>query len=264
MIRLHLIDAFADGPFTGNPAGVTLLEGTPPPDTWCQSVAMELNQAETAFITRQPEGFGLRWFTPMAEVELCGHATLAAAHYLWETGALAPEAPARFHTHSGLLTASRDGDGWITLDFPAIHSVAEDPPPTVAAALGSPVREVLRGAFDLLCLLQDAAAVRSLTPDLGAIAQWDVRGVIATAPTDRDGVDFVSRCFFPALGVAEDPVTGSAHCALAPYWAQVLGRTVLVGEQASRRGGHVRCEVVGNRVRLAGRAVTTLRGELSG
>ena len=132
----------------------------------------------------------------------------------------------------------------------------------MAAALGVPVQAVLRGAFDLLCVLQDAAAVRALTPDLVAIAHWDVRGVIATAPTDREGVDFVSRCFFPALGVPEDPVTGSAHCALAPYWAGVLGRDVLVGEQASRRGGHVRCEVVEGRVRLAGRAVTTLRGDI--
>jgi PhzF family phenazine biosynthesis protein len=264
MTVLHLIDAFAEGPFTGNPAGVTLLDGTLPPDAWCQAVAMEMNQAETAFITRHPEGFGLRWFTPVAEVELCGHATLAAAHFLWDTGVLAPDASARFHTHSGVLTASRDAAGWITLDFPAIPSVAEYPPPTVAAALGVPVQAVFRGAFDLMCVLTDAAAVRSLTPDLAAIAHWDVRGVIVTAPTDRPEVDFVSRCFFPALGVAEDPVTGSAHCALAPHWAAVLGRTLVVGEQASPRGGEVRCEVVGDRVRLAGRAITTLRGALCG
>jgi PhzF family phenazine biosynthesis protein len=262
MTTLHLIDAFADGPFTGNPAGVTLLDGTPPPDSWCQAVAMEMNQAETAFLTRRGDGFGLRWFTPVAEVELCGHATLAAAHFLWDTGALAPEAVARFHTLSGVLTAVRDAEGWITLDFPAIPSTAEDAPPTVAAALGAPVQAVLRGAYDLLCVLEDAAAVRALTPDLGAIGHWDVRGVIATAPSDRAGVDFVSRCFFPALGVPEDPVTGSAHCALAPYWAAVFGRDILVGEQASRRGGQVRCEAAGDRVRLAGRAITTLRGEL--
>ncbi len=262
MRALHLIDAFADAPFTGNPAGVTLLEGPSPPDAWCQAVAMEMNQAETAFITRRADGFGLRWFTPLAEVELCGHATLAAAHYLWDTGVLAPDAPARFHTLSGVLTATRDGDEWITLDFPVIRSVAEDAPPTVAAALGAPVQSVWRGAFDLLCVLENAAAVRALTPDLGAIIHWDVRGVIATAHSDRPDVDFVSRCFFPALGVPEDPVTGSAHCALAPHWAAVLGRNVLVGEQASRRGGHVRCEVVGDRVRLARRATTTLRGEL--
>lgn len=264
MTALHLIDAFADGPFTGNPAGVVLLDGTLPPDNWCQSVAMEMNQAETAFITRRADGFGLRWFTPMAEVELCGHATLAAAHYLWDTGVLAADAEISFHTLSGVLTATRDGDGWITLDFPAIDSVAEDPPPTIAMALGAPVQAVLRGAFDLLCVMEDAATVRALRPDLGAIAQWDVRGVIVTAPRDRSDVDFVSRCFFPALGVPEVPVTGSAHCALAPYWAAVLDRQMLVGEQASRRGGQVRCEVVGDRVRLAGRAVTTLRGELTG
>lgn len=264
MTALHLIDAFAEGPFTGNPAGVVWLDGTVPPDSWCQAVAMEMNQAETAFITRRAEGFGLRWFTPVAEVELCGHATLAAAHHLWDIGVLAAGAPIRFHTLSGVLTATREEDGWITLDFPAIDSVPEDAPPTVASALGAPVHAVLRGAFDLLCVMKDAATVRALTPDLGAIAQWDVRGVIATAASDRPGVDFVSRCFFPALGVPEDPVTGSAHCALAPYWAAVLDRRVLVGEQASRRGGQVRCEVVGDRVRLAGRAITTLRGELIG
>jgi PhzF family phenazine biosynthesis protein len=264
MTALHLIDAFADGPFTGNPAGVVLLDDPLPPDAWCQAVAMEMNQAETAFLTRRPEGFGLRWFTPLAEVELCGHATLAAAHFLWDTGVLAPGAAARFHTLSGELTAARDADGWITLDFPAIRSTEEDAPPTVAAALGVPLQAVLRGAYDLLCVVEDAALVRALAPDLAAIAHWDVRGVIATAPGDRSQADFVSRCFFPALGVPEDPVTGSAHCALAPYWAARLGRDVLVGEQASRRGGHVRCEVVGDRVRLAGRATTTLRGELCG
>lgn len=262
MTALHLIDAFADGAFTGNPAGVTLLEGTPPPDAWCQAVAMEMNQAETAFITRRPDGFGLRWFTPLAEVELCGHATLAAAHFLWDTGVLPDDATAHFYTLSGILTAARGSDGWITLDFPAILSTPEEAPATVPAAIGAPCRAVLRGAYDLLCIMDDAARVRALRPDFGAIAQWDVRGVIATAPGDRPGVDFVSRCFFPALGVPEDPVTGSAHCALAPYWAAALGRDTLVGEQASRRGGQVRCSVAGDRVHLAGRAVTTLRGEL--
>lgn len=262
MPALHLIDAFADGPFTGNPAGVVRLEGDPPPDAWCQAVAMEMNQAETAFIRPHPDGFGLRWFTPRAEVDLCGHATLAAAHHLWEAGVLAPEATARFHTRSGLLTATRDTAGWITLDFPAITSHPDVAPRTVAAALGVAPVAVLRGDYDLLCVLADAAAVRALTPDLLALGSWDVRGVIVTAPGDRTGVDMVSRCFYPALGVPEDPVTGSAHCAIAPYWASVQGASVLVGEQASARGGRVRCEVRGDRVRLGGRAVTTLRGEL--
>lgn len=262
MTALHLIDAFADGPFTGNPAGVTLLEA-PRPDAWCQAVAMEMNQAETAFLTRAEDGFGLRWFTPVAEVALCGHATLAAAHFLWETDVLAPTAEARFHTRSGLLTARRDAQGWITLDFPAIASVREEAPRTVAAALGVRPTAVLRGDYDLLCVLEDAATVRALAPDLLAISTWDVRGVIVTAPGDRAGVDIVSRCFFPALGVPEDPVTGSAHCAIAPYWSGILGRTALVGEQASRRGGQIRCDVAGDRVHLGGKAVTTLRGTLA-
>lgn len=263
MTVIHLIDAFADGPFTGNPAGVALLAGSPRPDAWCQAVAMEMNQAETAFLTRRTDGFDLRWFTPVAEVDLCGHATLAAAHFLWDTGALATDVAARFHTRSGVLTATRDHAGWITVDFPAIHSTPVDAPRTVAAALGVMPRQVLRGDYDLLCVVDDARLVRALTPDLNAIASWDVRGVIITAPGDRDGIDMVSRCFFPALGVAEDPVTGSAHCALAPYWRGVLGRDTLVGEQASRRGGQVRCEVREHRVLLGGRAVTTLRGELA-
>lgn len=263
MTVLHLIDAFAEGPFTGNPAGVALLDGSPPSDAWCQAVAMEMNQAETAFLTRRPDGFGLRWFTPVAEVDLCGHATLAAAHFLWDTGALAGDTSARFHSRSGLLTATRDREGWITMDFPAIRSLPVEAPGTVALALGVTPRQILRGEYDLLCVVDHAELVRTLTPDLNAIASWEVRGVIVTAPGDRDGIDMVSRCFFPALGVPEDPVTGSAHCALAPYWSGVLGRDTLVGEQASRRGGQVRCRVMEDRVLLGGRAITTVRGELA-
>lgn len=264
MTVLHLIDAFANGPFTGNPAGVVMLDGAPRADAWCQAVAMEMNQAETAYITRRSDGFGLRWFTPVAEVDLCGHATLAAAHFLWDTGALPGDAPARFHTRSGVLTATRDQAGLITMDFPAIVSVPVEGPANLGAALGVTPSAVLSGDFDLICVVDDARLVRAISPDLAAIADWEVRGVLVTAPGDRAGIDMVSRCFFPALGVPEDPVTGSAHCALAPYWSTVLGRSTLVGEQASRRGGDVRCEVRDNRVMLGGMAVTTLRGELTG
>ena len=260
-LDLHLIDAFADGPFTGNPAAVTLLDG-PRDDRWMQQVAMEMNQAETAFLLRQEGGISLRWFTPNKEVDLCGHATLASAHYLWEEGHLQTTAVARFHTRSGWLTARGDYDGWITIDLPAITSGAAVAPPDLVAALGAEPREVLRGDFDLLCVLPDAATVRNLQPDLGAIARWEIRGVLVTAPGDVGGIDFVSRCFFPAFGVPEDPVTGSAHCALATYWRGVLGRDLLVGYQASARGGTVRCAVLGDRVELTGRAVTTLTGVL--
>lgn len=258
---MRLIDAFADGPFTGNPAAVTLL-AAPRPDAWMQQVAMEMNQAETAFLLRQEAGFSLRWFTPKSEVDLCGHATLAAAHYLWEEDHLAENEVARFHTRSGWLNARRTADAWITIDLPAIESHATDAPRDLAAALGAEPREVLRGNFDLLCVLKDAATVRALAPDFAALARWDVRGVLVTAAGDVEGIDFVSRCFFPDLGIPEDPVTGSAHCALAMHWRDVLGREAMVGYQASARGGTVRCAVVGDRVELTGRAVTTLTATL--
>lgn len=260
-LPLHLIDAFADGPFTGNPAAVVLLDAARP-EAWMQRVAMEMNQAETAFLLRQEDGFSLRWFTPNKEVDLCGHATLASAHYLWEERQLATTATARFHTRSGWLSARRDSDQWITLDFPAITPRPVEPPPNLAAVLGVQPREVLQGTTDLMCVVADAAAVRELAPDLAAMAAWDVRGVLVTAPGDQSGIDFVSRCFFPAYGIPEDPVTGSAHCALASYWSGVLGRDVVVGYQASARGGTVRCRMVGDRVELTGRAVTTVAGTL--
>ena len=260
-LALHLIDAFADEPFRGNPAAVVLLDRERP-DQWMQSVALEMNQAETAFLLVRDDAFGLRWFTPRAEVDLCGHATLASAHYLWGADLLPPDDEARFHTRSGVLTARRADDGWITLDFPAIVPLDTTIPDDLREVLGVVPREVRGGDFDLLCVLDHADAVRRLVPDLRRIAQWDVRGVVVTAPGDSPGIDFVSRCFFPALGIDEDPVTGSAHCALAPYWHGVTGRETLIGHQASARGGTIRCRVVGDRVRLAGRAVTTLRAEL--
>ena len=224
-----------------------------------QRVAMEMNQAETAFLREQDGGFSLRWFTPLAEVDLCGHATLASTHYLWEEGLL-PQGTAHFHTRSGVLGATRAPDGAITLDFPAIESRPVAGPDDLATALGIVPETVLRGDFDLICVLQDAAAVRAVTPDFAAVSRWDARGVIVTAPGDRAGIDFISRCFFPSLGVPEDPVTGSAHCALALYWREVLGRSTMTGLQASARSGTVRCDVLGNRVRLAGKAITTLKG----
>ncbi len=261
MTTLHLVDAFAEGPCTGNPAGVVLL-AEERSAAWMQAVAMEMNQAETAFLLRQEGGFGLRWFTPLAEVDLCGHATLAAAHFLWEGGHLSHDAAARFQTRSGVITAVRRGDGLISVDFPAIASHPSVGPEDLVAALKVIPCSVQLGDFDLLVEVADAATVRTLAPDLGAVGRWPMRGVLVTAPGDRPGIDFVSRCFFPALGVPEDPVTGSAHCALAVFWGERLGRDTLTGWQASRRGGTVHCRVLGARVELSGRAVTTLRGEL--
>jgi len=270
-LPLFQIDAFAERPFTGNPAAVVLLDRAADA-AWMQAVAEEMNLAETAFVApggEAPGGeapglpFGLRWFTPAAEVDLCGHATLAAAHALYESGRLAPHEPARFDTASGRLTVRRVEAGGLAMDFPSTPPAACEAPPALAEALGTWPRWTGRTPFDLLAVLDDEAAVRSLVPDLAAVARLDGRGLIVTARADAGaGYDFVSRFFAPRVGVPEDPVTGSAHCALAPYWAGRLGRPALVGHQASARGGRVEVRVEGDRVVLAGRAVTVLRGEL--
>lgn len=259
-MQLQLIDAFSDGMFTGNPAGVCLLDAERPAP-WLQAVAREMNQAETAFLLPADDGFGLRWFTPVLEVDLCGHATLASAHFLWEEGHLPPGADARFQTRSGWLTARRDGT-WITLDFPSTPPAPCASPPALLQALGVSGVTVLRSRFDYFVVLEDPAAVRALRPDLRLLREVGGRGVVVTAPTDRPGEDFLSRFFAPAAGVDEDPVTGSAHCALAPYWSARLGRASLVGYQASARGGVVRVEQAGERVLLSGQATTVVRGTL--
>lgn len=253
------VDAFADRAFAGNPAAVCVLEDALDPVTM-QSIAAEMNLSETAFLQSRPGGWDLRWFTPMAEVDLCGHATLASAHALWESGRAAPGAVLHFHTRSGVLTAVQRNE-WIELDFPALGGTEEPAPAWLEAALGARPLRVIRGPFDYLIEVESEAIVRGLEPDQGRLGAEPVRGFIVTAAASGD-YDFVSRFFGPAVGIAEDPVTGSAHCALAPYWAPRLGRLEMVGYQASRRGGVVRVTVVGNRVRLGGRAVTTLRGEL--
>ena len=255
------VDAFADRPFAGNPAAVCLLDGPREPG-WMQALAAELNLPETAFVTAHADGFGLRWFTPTIEVDLCGHATLAAAHALWQERRLAPDAAARFHTRSGLLTAARR-DAWIELDFPAEAAVAAAPPAVLPAALGVAATWTGRNRFDWLVAVDSAAAVRALAPDLVRLATVPTRGVIVTALADDARFDFVSRFFAPGAGIPEDPVTGSAHCCLGPFWAARLGKTELTGYQASPRGGTVRVRLAGDRVVLAGRAVTIFRGELT-
>ncbi|HEY8104649.1 MAG TPA: PhzF family phenazine biosynthesis protein [Gemmatimonadales bacterium] len=260
-VRLTTVDAFTAAPFAGNPAAVCLL-AAPRDDAWMQAVAREMNLAETAFLLRQGNEFGLRWFTPAVEIDLCGHATLASAHVLWEDGHLARDAEARFHTRSGLLRATRQDD-WITLDFPATPPVPCDPVPDIVQAIGAPIRLHARSRFDYLVELESEAAVRALTPDLALLARLGgTRGVIVTSRAASPGIDFVSRFFAPAAGIPEDPVTGSAHCALGPLWGERLGKTSLVGYQASARGGIVRVTLAGDRVLLGGQAVTVLRAEL--
>jgi PhzF family phenazine biosynthesis protein len=265
-IPLWQVDAFTSRPFAGNPAAVCWLE-SPASAAWMQSVAAEMNLAETAFVEPRAnspaEGYALRWFTPEVEVPLCGHATLASAHVLWESGRHSAVEPIVFHTQSGPLTC-RQRDGRIEMDFPLAPAEPAPPPSGLYEALGVNFATVMRTPFDYLVIVQRAEVVRRLAPDFRKLAQVQTRGVIVTSRSDDERYDFVSRFFAPAVGIDEDPVTGSAHCALAPYWAEILGKMTLTGWQASRRGGEVRVAVFGDRVLLAGEAVTVLRGELCG
>jgi predicted PhzF superfamily epimerase YddE/YHI9 len=255
------VDAFTDRPFRGNPAAVCVLD-RPRPDDWLAAVAREMNLSETAFLERRADGWSLRWFTPAVEVELCGHATLASAHALWEAGLAAPDETLRFHTRSGKLTARRDPAG-VILDFPAEPAIAQPPPAGLLDALGMARAEATaRNRFDWLVQADTATQVRGLQPDMAELARIETRGVVVTALADDDSHDFVSRWFGPRVGVNEDPVTGSAHCCLGPWWATRLGRDQLRGYQASARGGTVGVHVRAGRVELIGQAVTVLRGEL--
>ena len=263
MNRLFQVDAFATEPFRGNPAAVCILD-EPADEAWMQSVAAEMNLSETAYLAPGDDEshFALRWFTPVTEVALCGHATLASAHVLWETRRLPATSTATFHTASGVLTAAQS-DGTIWMDFPAL---ASEPVATLAGlseALGASPVAIGRNSHDHLVELPTPADVRNLRPDFEALAALGTRAVIVTARDGSDEYDFVSRCFAPRVGIPEDPVTGSAHCALGPWWAERIGRTDLVGYQASARGGVVRVSVRGERVLLGGTAVTVLRGTLT-
>lgn len=259
-IRIVQVDAFTDRPFAGNPAAVCVLTAARP-EQWMRNVAREMNLSETAFLAPQNGGYHLRWFTPAVEVALCGHATVASAHVLWQDGHLAPGRQARFHTLSGLLTADQRGD-WIELDFPAKIATASEAPAELLPALGVPAaRFVGKNAFDYLVEIESEADLRALQPDHSTLRKLPVRGIIVTAKGSV-GFDFVSRFFAPGSGIDEDPVTGSAHTALGPYWAGRLGKTELTAFQASPRGGVVRVRVEGDRVKLGGQAVTVMTGEL--
>ncbi|BAB73643.1 PhzF family phenazine biosynthesis protein [Anabaena sp. FACHB-709] len=265
------VDAFTAKPFAGNPAAVCVLP-TPQDDSWMQNVAQEMNLSETAFLVKQDDGFNLRWFTPTVEVPLCGHATLASAHVLWSEGHLSPDEVAHFHTKSGLLIAKRQGD-WIELDFPVNHSQAITTPPELGEALGVPLKVVVQNSLGYLVEVESEDLVRQMQPNFSKLATLLTGNAIVTSQTRTDSqYDFVSRFFAPGLGINEDPVTGAAHCCLAAYWRDRLGKDEFVAYQASSRGGVVKVRYGGgdayggsqsdHRVFLAGQAVTVLRGEL--
>jgi PhzF family phenazine biosynthesis protein len=258
--EIYQVDAFTDTPFKGNPAAVCILPQAAD-DGWMQKLATEMNLSETAFLVEQDDGYNLRWFTPAVEVDLCGHATLASAHILWETGLLAPDRQARFHTRSGLLTAQRQGD-WIKLDFPSEPASVVEVPDNLHEALGVSVIYVGKNRFDYLVEVESEDVVRNMTPDFVLLSSISSRGFMVTSKSDTPDFDFVSRFFAPAFGINEDPVTGSAHCCLGPYWAQKLNKTELSAYQASARGGEVRIRVGEDRVDLLGQAVTVMRGTL--
>ena len=259
-LPLFQVDAFTEHPFSGNPAAVCLLDRERNTD-WLQAVAAEMNLSETAFLLEQADGFGLRWFTPTTEVDLCGHATLAAAHVLWEHGLLTHETTARFHTRSGLLRATRS-NGMIELDFPATPAEPAAEPPGLLAALGLDKGDIYRSRFDYLVVVDHEAVVRTLRPDFPALGLVEARGIMVTARSDDPAYDFISRFFAPAAGVNEDPVTGSAHCTLAPWWALQLSKPSMTAFQASKRGGVIKLSLQDDRVYLSGRAVTIFTGEL--
>lgn len=260
-VKIIQVDAFTDKPFSGNPAAVCILPEQRD-ERWMQKVAQEMNLSETAFLLRQAEGFNLRWFTPTVEVELCGHATLASAHVLWEMGYLKPSEQARFYTRGGLLTAERKGD-WIELYFPVEPEEPATAPSDLAKALGVKPKYVGKNRFDYLVEVESEETLRNLKPNFTLLGTIPMRGVIVTSLSASPEYDFVSRFFSPRAGVNEDPVTGSAHCCLGPFWSTRLNKKEFVAYQASARGGVVGVRLNGKRVYLGGQAVTVLRGELS-
>lgn len=253
------VNAFTNRPFHGNPAAVCWLEEDAS-EAWMQAVAAEMNLSETAFVVHRTDGYGLRWFTPTVEVPLCGHATLASAHVLFSTGIHSEASPIRFYTLSGELLCHREGER-IRMDFPAIPVQEGEPPVGLLEALGVASARVFRSIHDHLVVLESATELRSLTPDYHRLKQVPTRGVIVTSRADEPGLDFISRFFGPGVGIDEDPVTGSAHCCLAPYWANVLGKTSFSAYQASARGGYLELRVEGARIHILGQAVMVWRGE---
>jgi PhzF family phenazine biosynthesis protein len=258
--EIFQVDAFTDEPFSGNPAAVCILP-EPRDEIWMQNVAKEMNLSETAFLSKQHDGFNLRWFTPRVEVDLCGHATLASAHILWEIGMLDRNEQAKFHTRSGLLTAELRRDG-VELDFPATPEERTSIPVGLSEALGIDPKYVGKSKFDYLVEVTSEEIVRNLTPDFTLLRKLPIRGIMVTSSADSPEYDFLSRFFAPGVGIDEDPVTGSSHCCLGPFWSKRFGKSDFVAYQASERGGILRVLVIGERVYLRGQAVTVLRGEI--
>jgi PhzF family phenazine biosynthesis protein len=259
--RLAQVDAFSDQPFSGNPAAVCILT-KPVSDSWMHNLAMEMNLSATAFLLEEEEGYNLRWFTPAREVELCGHATLAAAHTLWDLGYLKPHQEAHFSTLSGTLNA-QFRESWIELDFPAEPEQRSTHPKELVEGLGVPVAYVGKNRFDYLVAIESEEVLRGIKPDFSILTKLQARGVVVTARSSNREFDFVSRWFGPQVGINEDQVTGSAHCCLALYWADILKKAELVAYQASQRGGVVRMRLKGDRVFLSGQAVTIFTGEVA-
>ncbi len=257
-LTLYQVDAFTSEPFAGNPAAVCVVE-EPLPDSLMQSIANEMNLSETAFVRRREDGrWHLRWFTPLAEVDLCGHATLATSHVLFEKGFADSESPIEFETLSGTLVVTRESTGLLVMDFPAEPATQGFPDEFIDNALNTNAIQHAANRMDALAEVESETVLRELRPDMTAIGALDIRGLIVTAPADSPELDFVSRFFAPQCGVPEDPVTGSAHCCLAPWWSERLGKTRMRARQISQRGGEVDVELKGDRVLLRGQAVTVL------
>lgn len=258
-MNIYIVDAFTDRPYKGNPAAICILDSEQP-EHWMQSVANEMNLSETAFLLEQAGGYSLRWFTPEAEVDLCGHATLASAHVLWEQGFVQNE-EIRFITKSGILTASKAGD-WIEMNFPLEVEQENAPPIELVQGLGSPYIYVGKNRLDYVIEVENEEVLANLQPDFNLWKSVKTRGIIVTSKTNRPQIDFVSRCFYPALGVNEDPVTGSAHCCLGPFWKDRLNKNNLTALQLSKREGILKLTIQENRILISGQAVTTLKGVL--
>lgn len=259
-MEIYQVDAFTTEAFGGNPAAVCILEEEKE-DSWLQNLASEMNLSETAFLYSQEEGYNLRWFTPQTEIDLCGHATLASAHVLWETDRLEEEEIAKFQTHSGLLKAEKNA-GWIELDFPAQTEEEVQPPAELIEALEVEPEYVGRSKFDYLIEVENEGIISDLSPNFSLLCQVETRGVIVTSRSKSDKYDFASRFFAPGIGVNEDPATGSSHCCLGPFWQKKLGKDELLACQLSDRGGSLKVEVNNNRVHLGGKAATIFAGQL--
>ncbi len=260
-IKIFQVDAFVSGPFSGNPAAVCILDRKVD-DGWMQNMAMQMNLSETAYISTIEHGFSLRWFTPTIEVDLCGHATLASAHMLWEEGYLEKGREAEFSTRSGMLTASKIGDR-IELDFPSDPEQETEVPEGLIDGLGVEPLYVGKNSQDYVVEVESEGILRDITPNFDMLRAISTRGIIVTSTSRSDEYDFVSRFFAPASGIDEDPVTGSAHCCLGPYWSSRLDKKELKAYQASRRGGAVYVSLRGDRVLLGGKALTVFRGEVA-